>query len=37
MEFNIALVKGGGIGPEIVDNAVKVLEEVGRQFGHTFH
>ena len=37
MEFNIALVKGDGIGPEIVDNAVKVLEEVGRQFGHTFH
>ena len=37
MEYNIALVKGDGIGPEIVDNAVKVLEEVGRQFGHTFH
>ena len=36
MEFKIALVKGDGIGPEIVDNAVKVLEEVARQFGHTF-
>ncbi len=36
MNYNIALVKGDGIGPEIVGNAVRVLEEVGRQYGHTF-
>ncbi len=36
MEFNIALVKGDGIGPEIVDGAVQVLEKVGGKFGHTF-
>ena len=36
MEYNIALVKGDGIGPEIVDDAVRVLEEIGRQYGHTF-
>ncbi len=37
MEFNIALVKGDGIGPEIVDSAVQVLEKIGRKYGHTFH
>ena len=37
MEFQIALVKGDGIGPEIVDSAVRVLEKIGRKFGHTFH
>lgn len=37
MEFNIALVKGDGIGPEIVDSAVAVLKEVGERFGHKFN
>ena len=37
MEFKIALVKGDGIGPEIVDSAVRVLEKIGQKFGHTFH
>ena len=37
MEFKIALVKGDGIGPEIVDSAVRVLEKIGQTFGHTFH
>lgn len=36
MEYNIALVKGDGIGPEVVDGAVAVLEKVGAQYGHTF-
>ena len=36
MEFQIALVKGDGIGPEIVDSAVRVLEKIGHTFGHTF-
>ncbi len=36
MDYHIALVKGDGIGPEIVDNAVRVLEAVGRLCGHTF-
>ena len=36
MEFQIALVKGDGIGPEIVDSAVRVLEKIGQTFGHTF-
>ena len=36
MTFRIALVKGDGIGPEIVDSAVAVLERVGEKFGHRF-
>ena len=37
MTYNIALVKGDGIGPEIVDSAVRVLEKIGERYGHTFH
>ena len=36
MKFNIALVKGDGIGPEIVDSAVAVLNKIGAKFNHTF-
>ncbi len=37
MNYNIALIKGDGIGPEIVDSAVAVLEKIGEKFGHTFN
>ncbi len=37
MNYNIALLKGDGIGPEIVDGAVAVLEKIGEKFGHTFN
>ncbi len=36
MVKNIALLRGDGIGPEIVDSAVAVLEAVASKFGHTF-
>ena len=36
MNFKIALIKGDGIGPEVVGEAVKVLEAVGKKFGHRF-
>ena len=36
MEYNIALLKGDGIGPEIVDSAVAVLEKTAEKFGHKF-
>jgi len=36
MEYKIAVLKGDGIGPEIVDQAIKVLEAVGRKFQHDF-
>ncbi len=37
MEKNIVLLKGDGIGPEIVEQAVKVLDAVTKKFGHTFN
>ncbi len=36
MNYNIGLLKGDGIGPEIVSSAVKVLEKVGAKYGHAF-
>ncbi|MGI5958224.1 MAG: 3-isopropylmalate dehydrogenase [Massiliimalia sp.] len=37
MEKKIAVIKGDGIGPEIVDAAVTVLNRVAEKYGHTFH
>ena len=36
MELKIGLLKGDGIGPEIVESAVRVLEKIGEKFSHTF-
>ena len=36
MNYNIALVPGDGIGPDVVAEAVKVLDKIGEKFGHTF-
>ena len=35
--YKIALIKGDGIGPEIVDEAVKVLDAVASYSGFSFH
>ena len=32
-EYNIALIKGDGIGPEVVDGAVKVMKNVSEKLG----
>ncbi len=37
MEKNIAVIKGDGIGPEIVTEAMKVLDRVAEKFGHRFN
>lgn len=37
MEKNIAVIKGDGIGPEIVNEAIKVMDKVGEKYGHTFN
>ena len=34
--YNITLLPGDGIGPEIVSGAVTVLNAVGKKFNHTF-
>lgn len=36
MEYQIALLRGDGIGPEITDSAVRVLERVAGKYGHSF-
>ena len=36
MNAKIALIGGDGIGPDIVKQAVKVLNAVGEKFGHSF-
>ena len=36
MEFQIAVLAGDGIGPEVTAQATNVLETVGRVFGHDF-
>ena len=36
MEKKIALLKGDGIGPEIVDSAVRVLEAIAQKYNHKF-
>jgi 3-isopropylmalate dehydrogenase len=33
---NIAVIRGDGIGPEIVSQALKVLDRVAELYGHTF-
>lgn len=36
MELNIGVIRGDGIGPEIVTEAIKVLNKVGEVYGHSF-
>lgn len=37
MTKNIAVIKGDGIGPEIVSQAIRVLDKVAEIYGHTFN
>lgn len=37
MEKNIAVIKGDGIGPEVVNEAIKVLDAVAKKYGHQFN
>ena len=36
MKKNIAVIRGDGIGPEIVGEALKVLDKIGSLYGHEF-
>ncbi|MCI9083718.1 MAG: 3-isopropylmalate dehydrogenase [Lachnospiraceae bacterium] len=36
MNYQVGVISGDGIGPEIVKEAKKVLNKVGEVFGHTF-
>ncbi|GIX06432.1 MAG: 3-isopropylmalate dehydrogenase [Candidatus Poribacteria bacterium] len=37
MDGRIAVLPGDGIGPEVIEAAVEVLEAVARRWGHRFH
>ncbi len=37
MQSNLVVLPGDGVGPEIVTEAVKVLQAVGEKFGHSFN
>ena len=36
MQKKIAVIRGDGIGPEIVNEALKVLDVIAKKYGHTF-
>ena len=36
MKYQIACIPGDGIGPEIIEEAKKVLNKIGEKFGHEF-
>ena len=36
MNFNIAVIPGDGIGPEVIQESLLVLDKVGEKFGHSF-
>jgi len=37
MQFNLAVLPGDGIGPEVTNEAIKVLKATGNKFGHSFN
>ncbi len=37
MDFQLAVIKGDGIGPEVVSVAMEVLDRIGEKYGHSFH
>ena len=36
MEFSITVLSGDGIGPEVTEQGVRLLDAVGQRFGHKF-
>ena len=36
MEKKITVIRGDGIGPEIVTEALRVLDRIAEKFGHRF-
>jgi len=37
MQFNLAVLPGDGIGPDVTDEAIKVLQAIGNRFNHNFN
>lgn len=37
MNFNIAVIPGDGIGPEVIEQTILVLNKIGEKYGHNFN
>ena len=37
MQFDLAVLPGDGVGPEVVTEAIKVLQAIGNRSGHSFN
>jgi len=37
VKFNLIVLPGDGVGPEVAAEAVKVLEAIGKKYGHNFN
>ena len=37
MRFNLAVLPGDGIGPEVIAEGIKVLQAINKRFGHEFN
>ena len=37
MNYQIAVIPGDGIGPDVVEQTLKVMDKVGEKFGHIFN
>ncbi|MEQ8153632.1 MAG: 3-isopropylmalate dehydrogenase [Clostridiaceae bacterium] len=37
MEYKIAVIPGDGIGPEVINETIKVLDLIGEKYSHTFN
>ena len=37
MNYQIAVIPGAGIGPDVVEQTLNVMDKVGEKFGHTFN
>src|SRR5437667_8262570 len=35
--YSIAVLAGDGIGPEVIEQSVRVLQNIGKRYGHTFN
>jgi len=36
MQYNIALIRGDGIGPEVIEQTIMVLSKISKKYGHVF-
>ena len=37
MQFNLVVLPGDGVGPEVTTEGIKMLQTIGNRFGHTFN